>query len=109
MTATATTIRVSMSSKPLGSLARGMKVPLSVSWLVENGLARKVASMVLGRRDLIVLEVGETGVAVSWTQDGEQKSESLLFEDHFLLTLSQLLELGFDPGDEALIMSELLK
>jgi hypothetical protein len=88
----------------------GAKVPLSIAWLLENGLLVQTAEIV---RDWhgspLKAEVVNKGVLLSWTEDGLTKTEELGFDDNFLLTLSQLLELGFDTGDEAAIMSRLLR
>ena len=71
------------------------KVPLLISWLSENGLLAKAVT-VLGY-GLIPNSANRQGVLVLVAGGRQVK---LLYEDHLLFTVAQLLELNFfDPGD----------
>ncbi len=80
------------------------KIPLNVGWLSENSMLREVIALLFPGVTSMLYE--QDGMVVSGNGMEPLKLE---WSFHLEVTLSQLLELGFDPGDEARIMLTLLK
>jgi hypothetical protein len=68
-----------------------MKVPLSVSWLSENGLLQAAGAQ-LGYM------VHPPGDAVGVYALGPDGTRHIAWEDHLTLTLGQLEAIGFEVG-----------